>query len=116
MPFKRNSLEPSPILVPSEPPASGHHGFADWGHDAKITEIGVIPTGGSPGQGKASGSEGWRQGLGRIAKCTTLNWVQAPHGHGDMGPPIDHTGGLNWGPKRGSFWLPKVSPNRRYPQ
>ena len=33
-----------------------------------------------------------------------------------MGPPIDHTGGLNRGPKRGSFWLPKVSQNRRDPQ
>ena len=28
-----------------------------------------------------------------------------------MGPPIDHTGGRNWGPKRGSFWLLKKSQN-----
>ena len=33
-----------------------------------------------------------------------------------MGPPIDHTGGGNWGPKRGSFWLLKMSQNRGYPQ
>ena len=25
-------------------------------------------------------------------------------------------GGQNWGPKKGSFWLLKVSQNRRYPQ
>ena len=46
-----NSSEPSPNLVPSEVPASGHHGFIKWGHDAKITKIGIIPTRGSPGQG-----------------------------------------------------------------
>ena len=34
-----------------------------WGHDAKITKIGVIPTRGSPGQGKANGSQGRRQDL-----------------------------------------------------
>ena len=33
-----------------------------------------------------------------------------------MGPPIDHTGGLSWGPKRGSFWLLKMSQNSGYPQ
>ena len=33
-----------------------------------------------------------------------------------MGPPIDHTGGSRWGPKRGSFWLLKMSQNPRYPQ
>ena len=33
-----NSLKPSPNLVPSEVPASGHHGFVKWGHDAKITQ------------------------------------------------------------------------------
>ena len=49
-----NSLEPSPNLVPSEVLASGHHGFVKWGHDAKITKIGVISTRGSPGQGEAN--------------------------------------------------------------
>ena len=48
-PSSTNSLEPSPNLVPSEVPASGQHGFVKWGHDAKITKIGVIPTHGSPG-------------------------------------------------------------------
>ena len=67
-PSSKYSLEPSPNLVPSEVPASGQHGFVKWGHDAKITKIGVIPTRGSHGQGKANG-------------------------HRDMGPPIDHTGG-----------------------
>ena len=69
-PSSTNSLEPSPNLVPSEPPASGHHGFIDWSHDAKITRVGVIPTGDSPGQGKANGSQGRRQDLGLISKCT----------------------------------------------
>ena len=45
-----NSLEPSTNLVPSEVPASGHHGFVTWGHDAEITKIGIILTRGSPGQ------------------------------------------------------------------
>ena len=66
-----NSLEPSPNLVPSEVPASGQHGFVKWGHDAKITKIGVIPTRGSPGQGKANGSQVRRQDLGPISECTT---------------------------------------------
>ena len=65
-----NSLEPSPNLVPSEVPASGHHVFVEWGHDAKITTIGVIPTRGSPGQGEANGSQGRRQDLGLISECT----------------------------------------------
>ena len=43
-PSSTNSLEPSANLVPSEVPASGHHRFVKWGHDAKITKIGVIPT------------------------------------------------------------------------
>ena len=47
----------------SEPPASGHHRFAKWGHDAKITKIGVIPTGDSPGQGKANDPQDRRQDL-----------------------------------------------------
>ena len=63
-PSSTNSLEPSPNLVPSESPASGRHGFATWGHDAKITKIGVIPTGGSPGQGKGNGTQVGRQDLG----------------------------------------------------
>ena len=72
-PSSMNSLEPSPNLVPSEVPASGHHGFVKWGHDAKITKIGVIPTRGSPGQGKANSSQGRRQDLGLISECTTWN-------------------------------------------
>ena len=86
-------MEPSPNLVPSEAPASGHHRFIKWGHDAKITKIGVIPTRGSPGQGKANGSQDRRQDLGLISECTTLNWVRDFQKHRDMGPPIDHTGG-----------------------
>ena len=38
-PSSMNCLEPSPNLVPSEVPASGHHGFVKWGHDAKITKM-----------------------------------------------------------------------------
>ena len=70
-PLSTNSLEPSPNLVPSEVPASGHHGFVKWGHDAKITKFGVIPTGGFPGQGKANGSQDRRQDLGLVSECTT---------------------------------------------
>ena len=70
-PWSMNSLEPSPNLVPSEITASGHHGFVKWGHDAKITKIGVIPTRGSPGQGKANGSQDRRQDLGLISECAT---------------------------------------------
>ena len=64
-----------------------------WGHDAKITKIGIILTRGSPAQGKANGSQERRQDLGPISECTTWNWVRALHGQRDMGPPIDHTGG-----------------------
>ena len=70
-PSGTNSLEPSPNLVPSEVLASGHHGFVKWGHDAKITKIGVIYTRGSPGQGKANDSQGRRQDLGLFFECTT---------------------------------------------
>ena len=70
-PSSTNSLEPSPNLVPPEVPASGQHGFVKWGHDAKITKIGVIPTRGSPGQGKANGSQVRRQDLGLLSECTT---------------------------------------------
>ena len=48
-PPSTTSLEAPPDLVPSEVPASGHHGFVKWGHDAKITKIGTILTRGSPG-------------------------------------------------------------------
>ena len=71
-PLSTNSLEPSTNLVSSEVPASGQHGYVKWSHDAKITKIGVIPTHGSPGQGKANGSQGRRQDLGLISECTTL--------------------------------------------
>ena len=70
-PSGTNSSEPSPNLVPSEVPASGHHGFIKWGHDAKITTIGVIPTRGSPSQGKANASQDRRQDLRSISECTT---------------------------------------------
>ena len=70
-PSSTNSLEPSPNLVPSEIPASGHHGFVKWGHDAKTTNIGVFPTRGSPGQGEANGSQDSRQDLGPISEYTT---------------------------------------------
>ena len=70
-PSNTNSVEPSPNLVPTEVPASGHQGFIKWGHDAKITKIGVIPTRGSLSQGKANGSQGRRQNLGPISDCTT---------------------------------------------
>ena len=72
-PSSMNSLEPSPNLVSSEVLASGHHGFVKWGHDAKITKIGVIPTRGSPGQGSANGSQGRRHDPGFISECTTCN-------------------------------------------
>ena len=92
-PSSTNSLEPSPNLVPSDPPASGQHWFVKWGHDAKITKTGVIPTGESSGQGKANGTQDRRQILGPISECTTSNLVPARHGHRDMEPPNDHTGG-----------------------
>ena len=53
-PSSTNSPERSLILVPPEVMASGHPGFVKWGHDAKITKIGIIPMRGSPGQGKAN--------------------------------------------------------------
>ena len=64
-------MEPSCNLVPSEVPASGHHGFVNWGHDAKITKIGIILTRCSPGQGKANGSQDRRQDLGLSSECTS---------------------------------------------
>ena len=68
-----NSLEPSPNLVPSEIPASGRQGFPKWGHNANITEIGVMPTGDSTGKGTANGSQDRRQDLGPTSECTPLN-------------------------------------------
>ena len=65
-PSSTNSLEPSPNLVPSEVST-----FVKWGHDAKITKIGVIPTHGSPGQGKANSSQVRRPDLGPSSDCTT---------------------------------------------
>ena len=70
-PSSMNSLDPSPNLASSEVPASGHHRFVKWGHEAKTTEIGVIPTRGSPGQGSANGSQDRRQDLGPISEWTT---------------------------------------------
>ena len=110
-PLSTNPLEPSLNLVPSEVPASGHHVFVKWGHDAKITKIGLIPTRGPPGPGKANGSQGRRQDLGLISECTTWSWVRARCGLREIGPPIDHTEGGNWGPKMGSFWLLEMSQN-----
>ena len=66
-----NSSKPSPNLVPSEVPASGHHGFVKWGHDAKVTKIGLILTRGSPSQGSANGPQGRRQDLRLVSECTT---------------------------------------------
>ena len=108
-PSSTNSLEPPPNLVPSEVPASGQHGFAKWGHDARTTKIGVIPTRGSPGQGKANCSQGRKQDLGPKSEFTTWDYVRTPYGHRGMGPPIDHTERRNWGPKMGSFWLLEMS-------
>ena len=73
MPFEYESLEPPPNLVPSEVPASGQHGFVKWGHDAKITKNGIPRTRGSPGQGKANGSQGKQQDLRLLSECTTWN-------------------------------------------
>ena len=110
-PSSTNSLEPPANLVPSEVPASGHHVSVKWGHDAKITKIGVIPTRGTPGQGKANDTQVRRQDLRLLSECTTWNWVRTPCGHREVGPPIDHTEGGNWGPKMGSFWLLEMSQN-----
>ena len=41
-PSHSNSLEPSPNLVPSEVPASGHHGFVKWGHNYQNGKIGRL--------------------------------------------------------------------------
>ena len=41
-PSSTDYLEPSPNLVPSEVPASGHHGFVTWGHDCQNGKIGRL--------------------------------------------------------------------------
>ena len=64
-------MEPSPDLAPSEVPAQGRHGFAKWGHDAKISKFGVIPTRDSPSQGKANGPQDRRQDLRPLSECRT---------------------------------------------
>ena len=109
-PSSTNPLEPSPNLVLSEVPASGHHGFVKWGHDAKITKIGIVLTRGSPGQGKANGSQDRRQDPGPLSECTTWNWVRASHGHRDIGPPIDHTGGVKLGSQKGVILAARNEP------
>ena len=45
--------------------------FVKWGHDAKVTKIGVPPTHGLHGQGKANGSQARGQDLGLLSECTT---------------------------------------------
>ena len=72
-PSSRSSLKPPPNLVPAEVSASGRHRFAKWGHDAKITKIGVISTRDLPGQGKGNGSQDGRHNLGPISECPTWN-------------------------------------------
>ena len=46
-----------------------------WGHDAKMIQIGVIPEGGSPGQGKSNGSQDRRQDLRPTSECRTWSGV-----------------------------------------
>ena len=70
MPFKYELCGALTHLVSSEVSASGHHGFVKWGHDAKITKTGVILTRGSPGQGKANGSQDRRRDLGPLSEHT----------------------------------------------
>ena len=70
-PSSTNSLEHPSNSARSESPASGRHRVATWGHDVKITEIGVIPKGGSLSQSKAIGSQVRRQDLGLKSECKT---------------------------------------------
>ena len=42
-----------------------------WGHDAKITKTGVIPTGGAPSQSKANDTQDRRQDLEYLSECKT---------------------------------------------
>ena len=112
-PSNKNSLEPSPNLVPSELTASGHHGFVRCGHDAKITKIGLILTRAPPGQRKTNGSQDRRQDLRLPSECTTWNWVRAPCGQREMGPPIDHTGGVKLGSQKGVILAAQNEPKFR---
>ena len=92
-PCSTNFLEPSPNLVRSEVLASVHHGFVKWGHDAKITQIGIILTRGSPGQGEANRSQDTRQDLGPISRCTTWNYVRVLMGIEIWGRQLTTRGG-----------------------
>ena len=92
-------------MVPSEDPASGHHGFVRWGHDAKITKIGVIPTRGSPDQGKANGSQDRRQDLEPISECTTWLLVSIEI----WGRQLTTQGGEIGVPKGGHFGCSKLA-------
>ena len=53
-----------------------------WGHDAKIIQIGVIPTGGSPGRGKAKDPQDRRQDLGPTSVCTDISSMRFGPGDG----------------------------------
>ena len=66
-------MDPSLNRVSSEAAASGRHRFATWGHDAKITKIGVIPTGGPPNQGMPHRSQDSKLDLQPISRCMTQN-------------------------------------------
>ena len=77
--------------------------FVEWGHDANITKIGVIPTRGSPGQGEANGSQVRRQDLGLISECTTWNQVRAPVGIEKWGRQLTTLRGEIEVPKWGHF-------------
>ena len=89
---------------------SGHHGFVKWGHDAKISKMGIILPRRSPGRGKANGSQDRRQDLIPMSECNTWNWVRAPYGHRDMGPPIDHMGGVKFGSEKGVILAARNEP------
>ena len=104
-PSSTNSLWPSPNLVPSDVPASGHHGFIKWGHDAKITKIGIILTCGSPGQGKANGSQGRRQDFHLSVQLRIRSGL--PVGIEIWGRQLTTRGGEIGVPKRGHFGYSK---------
>ena len=75
-----------------------------WGHDAKITKIGVIPTRGSPGQGKANGSQGRRQDLGDISLSVQLGFRSGlPMGLEKRGRQLTTRKGEIGVPKLGHF-------------
>ena len=111
-PSSMNLLEPSPNLVLSEVPESGHHGFVKWGHDAKITKLASFSRVGLPARARPMVHR-----IGGRTKDSYLR-VQLEIGSGLlMGIEIwgrqltTRGGGGNWGPKRGSFWLLKMSQN-----